>query len=57
MVRALGAERVLFGSDAPYRDPQDTIRSVEAARISDDAKERILYRNAIELIDRYSNVL
>jgi predicted TIM-barrel fold metal-dependent hydrolase len=57
LVRALGAERVLFGSDAPYRDPQTTIRSVEAARLSDDAKEMILYRNALELLRRYSDVL
>jgi predicted TIM-barrel fold metal-dependent hydrolase len=52
LVRALGAERVLFGSDAPFREPESTIRSVHAARISDDDKERILHRNARELIDR-----
>jgi uncharacterized protein len=57
LVRTLGAERVLFGSDSPYRDPQTTIRSVEAARISDDAKERILYRNALELLQRYNDAL
>jgi predicted TIM-barrel fold metal-dependent hydrolase len=52
LVRALGAERVVFGSDAPFRDPGPTIRSVHAARISDDAKERILHRNARDLIER-----
>jgi predicted TIM-barrel fold metal-dependent hydrolase len=52
-VRALGAERVLFGSDAPFRDPVPTIRSVEEADVSDEAKERILFRNASELIDRF----
>jgi predicted TIM-barrel fold metal-dependent hydrolase len=52
-VQALGAERVLFGSDAPYYDPAATIRSIEGARISDEAKERILYRNGAELIERF----
>jgi uncharacterized protein len=55
LVRTLGAERVLFGSDAPFCDPRAIIRSVEAARISDEAKERILYRNGAELIDRHGS--
>jgi predicted TIM-barrel fold metal-dependent hydrolase len=53
-VAALGAERVLFGSDAPFRDPRVTIRAIEAAQIGDNAKERILHRNAAELIDRFA---
>ncbi len=56
-VQALGAERVLFGSDAPYYDPAATIRSIEEARISDEAKERILYRNGAELIERFHGPL
>jgi predicted TIM-barrel fold metal-dependent hydrolase len=53
-VRTLGPEHILFGSDAPFRQPLPTIHSVEAARISDDARERILYKNAADLIERYS---
>lgn len=52
-VRALGAERVLFGSDAPFFDPALTIRSIEAAHITDDARERVLYGNAAELVERF----
>jgi hypothetical protein len=52
LVRALGAERILFGSDSPFRDPKATIASVQAARISDAQKERILGANARELIER-----
>jgi uncharacterized protein len=52
-VHALGAERVLFGSDAPYYDPAATIRSIEEARISDEAKERVLYGNGADLIERF----
>lgn len=54
LVRALGAERVLFGSDSPFRDARHTIASVEAARISGAAKERILGANARELIERFA---
>ncbi len=56
-VQALGAERVLFGSDAPYYDPAATIRSIEEARISDHAKERILYGNGADLIERFRGPL
>ena len=54
LVRTLGAERILFGSDAPFCDPGVIVRSVKAARISDEAKERIWYRNGAELINRYA---
>jgi predicted TIM-barrel fold metal-dependent hydrolase len=53
-VRTLGAERVLFGSDAPFCDPRATIRSVHAAQISDREKELILHGNATELLSRFS---
>jgi len=55
LVRALGAERVLFGSDSPFRDAGATIASVEAARITDAAKARILGANARELIARFAS--
>ena len=55
LVRALGAERLLFGSDAPFRDPAATIRSIEAAQITDAEREQILHLNAAELINRQSS--
>jgi predicted TIM-barrel fold metal-dependent hydrolase len=55
-VRALGPQRVLFGSDSPFRDPRPTIRSVERAAIDADAKDHILFANAAELIGRYARV-
>jgi predicted TIM-barrel fold metal-dependent hydrolase len=54
LVRALGAERVLFGSDSPFRDAGAPIASVETARISGADKERILGANARELIERFA---
>jgi uncharacterized protein len=54
LVGHLGAERVLFGSDAPFYDIDATVASVRAARISDEARERILYANAAELVARFA---
>ena len=52
-VRLLGAERVLYGSDAYYpsgRDYSAQKACIEAARISDRAKERILGLNALRVL-------
>jgi predicted TIM-barrel fold metal-dependent hydrolase len=52
LVAALGPDRVLFGSDAPFYDVGATLDSVRRAALSDDARERILHHNAAALIDR-----
>ena len=49
-VRAVGAERVVWGTDMPGADLLYTLTKIEGAAISDDAKERILSRNALELL-------
>lgn len=49
-VRELGAERVLFGSDAPYFDPEVVLKAVRAARISDADRNSVLSGNASRLI-------
>jgi hypothetical protein len=49
-VREVGAERVFYGSDAPYFEPAQVIASIEAANISDAEKEMILSGNAQRLI-------
>jgi uncharacterized protein len=56
LVRALGADRVLFGSDAPFCDPAATISSVERAEISEEAKEQVLYTNGASLLARYGRL-
>jgi len=53
-VRELGAERVFFGSDAPFFAPLDVIRSIEAADITDADRERIFSTNASELIASFA---
>jgi aminocarboxymuconate-semialdehyde decarboxylase len=50
-----GADRLLFGTDAPLSGPkygltQVTIDSIQAMTISEEEKEKILSKNAIELL-------
>ena len=50
MFRAYGEDRILFGSDLPWSDPHDEIRMIDRMPISDSAKEKIFYKNAVELL-------
>lgn len=49
-VGEVGADRVFYGSDAPYFDPAKVIASIEAANISAADREKILSGNAQRLI-------
>jgi predicted TIM-barrel fold metal-dependent hydrolase len=49
-VREVGAERVLFGSDAPYFEPARVIASIESAKITEADRELIFSGNAKRLI-------
>jgi hypothetical protein len=49
-VREIGAERVLFGSDAPYFDPRRVIASIEAADVTDKDRDQIFSGTALRLI-------
>jgi len=49
-VAELGAERILFGSDAPIRDYAVQLAKVTGAKISDAARQQILGENAIRLL-------
>ena len=52
MVNAVGSERVLFGTDMPWYDPNYAIGSVLCAKITDEEKKNILYNNAKNLLNR-----
>ncbi len=52
MVRELGSERVLYGSDAPMRDPYPQFGWVAYADISEDDKRNILGRNMQKILKR-----
>lgn len=49
-VERVGAERILFGSDLPYLEASMTLAHVLTSRITDQAKEKILRRNFLQLI-------
>ncbi len=49
-VEQLGADRVLFGSDAPGADFVNNLAKVMAAKLDDDARDQILFRNADQLL-------
>jgi len=49
MVRQVGSQKVLYGEDLPWFDPQYAIGCVLCARISDEDRHNILHRNAERL--------
>lgn len=49
-IRQVGDERLLFGTDYPITNPGMYIQAVLFEHISDESKERILYRNAEKLL-------
>ena len=52
-VTQVGADRVFYGSDAPYFDPAKVIGSIDKANISAGAREKILSGNAQKLIAQF----
>ena len=42
----VGSEHLLFGTDQPWFDEYQAVGGVLSARISDEDKRNILYRNA-----------
>jgi predicted TIM-barrel fold metal-dependent hydrolase len=50
MVESVGSEKVLFGTDLPWYDPNYCIGSILCAKINDDQKEDIFHRNAERIL-------
>ena len=50
MIRAHGADRVLFGTDYPAVTLKEEAARIDAIKLSDEEKEKIFYKNAEELI-------
>lgn len=49
LIRTIGAERILFGSDYPWIDPKGDIERINSLNINDDDKKLILGQNAAGL--------
>ena len=50
IVKKHGVDKILFASDIPWSDPRDEIKLVEELDVSDNDKDRIFFRNAVELL-------
>ena len=50
VVKEVGADRVLFGSDAPCCDPMVEIEKVKLAGLSEEEEELVFYKNAVRLM-------
>lgn len=52
LIGAIGSDRILFGSNAPIFYPYANVFRVMESKISDEDREKILWRNAAELFQR-----
>ena len=50
IIRSQGADKVLFGSDCPWDTPQNEIKMINDLTLSDEEKELIFHKNAVELL-------
>lgn len=50
IVKKHGIDRILFASDLPWSDPKDEIALVEGLDVSDGDKDKIFFKNAVELL-------
>lgn len=50
LVQTVGADRILFGTDYPICNPRMYVQAVLGEDIPDEAKEKILYRNAKRIL-------
>jgi len=50
LVRAGYEDKILFGSDEPYTSYEKQLENIQNANISDEAKNKILYKNAAKLL-------
>ena len=51
LVRDFGAERVVFGSDIPWRGQKQTVDGINALPLTDAEKELIFHKNAEKLLN------
>lgn len=50
IVKAHGADKILFGSDAPWSKANEEIATLKSLPLTDDEKDLILYKNAERLL-------
>lgn len=50
LVRKHGADKILFGTDSPWKDQQDYVERINALCLTDKEKKQIFSENAISLL-------
>ncbi len=50
IIRAHGADRILFASDSPWSDQSETVKRFEALPLSKEEKEQIAHKNAERIL-------
>ena len=46
-----GADKILFGTDSPWRSQREYVRILKGnARLTDDEKDKIFYKNAAKIL-------
>ncbi|MBI5117124.1 amidohydrolase [Candidatus Poribacteria bacterium] len=51
IIRKIGAEKLMFGSDFPFIKPRSAIETLLCTNLSDEDKERILWKTAHEVLN------
>ena len=51
LVRDLGAHRVVYGTDSPWRSQKDTVDAIRTLPLTDEEKELIFHKNAEKLLN------
>lgn len=51
-IEGYGHERILFGSDYPFSEPQEELEKILSLDISEEAKEAITSKNILRLMER-----
>ena len=50
VIRAHGADRILFATDCPWGDPAEFVRFVRALPLTEEEREQIFHENAERLL-------
>ena len=45
-----GPEKILFASDCPWQDPEETLRDLRSVNLDEESMELITYKNAKRLL-------
>jgi len=51
MIRSHGIKKILFGSDFPFTQPKEEIKTIRQLALTDEEREEIFSKNALKLLD------